>query len=171
MSSAGLASVAVAAGVSLGMRRPVTGSSHPSSEQVPCQVSRPGSEVASVVWPALQVPRTRTPFFGLLTAVDGKPQLEVHSCVRGVFDHVSPVHHRRHTMAQVLADLTPRLEKAAAAIRDAKVAYDLQVKLRDELVVQAVEEGMYQRAIAQAAGLKSSNSITRILAASHAEDD
>ena len=65
---------------------------------------------------------------------------------------------------QVLADLTPRLEKAAATARESEQAWRLDVELRDELVHQAANEGMHHRAIAKACGFKSPAAVTRILA-------
>lgn len=60
-----------AGGTSAGIRRALTRSSHPSVEHGPSQVSRPGSDSASVTWPAWHVPRTRTDrFLALLTGVD-----------------------------------------------------------------------------------------------------
>ena len=67
-------------------------------------------------------------------------------------------------MGQVLADLTPRLQRAAASAREAEQAWRLEVKLRDEIIEQAADEGMHHRAIAQACGFKSPAAVTRILA-------
>lgn len=66
-----LAALAGRAGVAggLGVRRPLTGSPHPSVAQTPSQVIRPGSLRASVTWPLAQVPRHRTRPFGLVTWV------------------------------------------------------------------------------------------------------
>lgn len=76
-SGAALASVALAAGVSLGTREARTSSPQPGSAQGPSQRTRPGTDIASVTCPALQVPRTLT--LRLATVLDGKGQVEVHS--------------------------------------------------------------------------------------------
>lgn len=65
---------------------------------------------------------------------------------------------------QVLEDMPTRLKKAADAARDSERAWRLDVQLRDELVVQAADEGMHHRAIAAACGFKSPGAVTRILA-------
>lgn len=65
----------------------------------------------------------------------------------------------------VLSDLTPRLEAAARAVKDAEVEYKLSLEQRDTLVVQAIDEGMTGRRVAQAAGVSQPH-IIRILARS-----
>lgn len=64
-------------------------------------------------------------------------------------------------MAQpVLTDMKPRLEAAARDVADARDAYKLSLKVRDELVIAAADHGMSQRAIANAAGV----SVSRVSA-------
>jgi len=82
------------AGVLAGTRRAFTPSSQPSWLQVPSHVSRPGFERASVVCPAAQVPRTRTPWLllGVLTRV---------SSPVGPGAHASEQHYTSDAKAQV----------------------------------------------------------------------
>lgn len=68
-------------------------------------------------------------------------------------------------MPEVLADLPARLKAAAADVADAKGAWEHALKLRDELVVQAVDEGMTQRQVAKLIGVHFGR-ITPILAGS-----
>lgn len=65
----------------------------------------------------------------------------------------------------VLADLTPRLEAAARAVKDAQVELALALEARNELIVQAVDEGMAQTKVAAAAQV-SQPQVVRVLAAS-----
>lgn len=58
--------------------------------------------------------------------------------------------------AEVVPDLLPRVRAAASATRDAQDAFDLEKRLRDQLIVKAVDAGISQRAIAEAAGLAKS---------------
>ena len=67
------------------------------------------------------------------------------------------------TSSEVRADLTPRLQAAGQAYRDAAEAARLLQLQRDGLIVQAVDEGMTQGAIARAVGLKSQSRIVAIL--------
>jgi len=70
------ASVALAAGVSVGMRAARTGCEHPSVAHDPSQRTLPGAETVSVTCPSRQVPRTRTrPFAFVATGVDANRQL------------------------------------------------------------------------------------------------
>lgn len=69
------------------------------------------------------------------------------------------------TQRVVLSDLTPRLEAAANAVKDAELEYRLALEQRDALVVQAVDEGMQQRRVAKAAGVSQPH-VIRILARS-----
>lgn len=64
---------------------------------------------------------------------------------------------------EVVPDLLPRIAKAAAAVRDADDAFRLAVRARDELIVEAVDEGITQRAVAERAKL-SKGRIIAILA-------
>jgi hypothetical protein len=73
-------------------------------------------------------------------------------------------------MPEVLVDLPTRIATAAATVRDAATSHRLAVQTRDELIVQAVDEGVPQRAIAAAAGFKSAAHITTILGKAHAVD-
>jgi len=59
----------VAAGASAGARLRCTGSAQPSCPHGPCCVVRPGALLASVRWPSVQVPRTRTVPRGLLLTI------------------------------------------------------------------------------------------------------
>lgn len=72
---------------------------------------------------------------------------------------------------QVLPDLTERLKKASQTARDAEAAWRLEVKLRDELIEQAADEGMHHRAIAAACGFKSPGAVTRVLAKPARDED
>lgn len=107
-----------------------------------------------MVWPAEHVPRTRTVLLGVLTRVDshrGRVSTEVDD--KGVFttiDEVSPV---STPVKPVLSDMKPRLEKAAAAVVDARDAYNAALEQRNELVLAAVDNGMSQRQVAKAAGV------------------
>lgn len=72
----------------------------------------------------------------------------------------------------VATDYRPRLEAAAAAVRDARGSLNLRIRQRNELVVEAHDAGgMSQREILKAAGLKSTGTITQILANSQPEED
>jgi hypothetical protein len=67
----------------------------------------------------------------------------------------------------VRTDLTPRLQAAAEAVAQAKQTLGLKLQHRNELIVQAVDEGMTQAAAAQAAKVHPST-VTAILAGSQA---
>jgi hypothetical protein len=54
---------------------------------------------------------------------------------------------------EVLPDLLPRIRRAAQESRDAADAATLRQRQRDELIVRAVDEGIPQRVVAEAAGL------------------
>jgi len=54
---------------------------------------------------------------------------------------------------EVVPDLLPRIERAAADARDAVDAAQLAQRLRDQLIVQAVDAGISQRHVAKAAGV------------------
>jgi predicted XRE-type DNA-binding protein len=55
---------------------------------------------------------------------------------------------------EVAQDLPTRLRAAATAVSDAKTAYDLRVRQRDQLVREAIDDhGMSQIAVAQLAGV------------------
>lgn len=57
-------------------------------------------------------------------------------------------------VTEVAKDLPTRLRAAAAAVTDAKGAYDLRVRQRDELIVEAIDDhGLSQIAVAQLAGV------------------
>lgn len=66
---------------------------------------------------------------------------------------------------QVLVGMVERLRHAGLGVSDSREAYDAARELRDGLVVQAVDEGMQQRAVAAAAGISQARVIA-ILAAS-----
>ena len=72
---------------------------------------------------------------------------------------------------EVAQDLPTRLRASAAAVRDAKKAYDLRVKQRDQLVREAIDEhGMSQIAVADLAGVVKGR-ISAILAKPDDEDE
>lgn len=73
-------------------------------------------------------------------------------------------------MVEVLTDMRPRLTAAAADVADAHDAYRASLELRDELVVRAVDEGMSQRAVAAAAGIRVGR-VSAILAGSQPQID
>lgn len=73
-------------------------------------------------------------------------------------------------MALVLTDLPARIKAAAADTRDAKEAYDLATEQRNRLIVEAVDGGMTQQAVAALAGVAKGR-ISAILAGSQADDD
>jgi predicted XRE-type DNA-binding protein len=55
---------------------------------------------------------------------------------------------------EVAQDLPSRLRKAAAAVGDAKGAYELRIRQRDQLVREAIDEhSMSQIAVADLAGV------------------
>lgn len=60
----------------------------------------------------------------------------------------------------VLTDMNPRLEAAAAAVKDSEEALAAAREQRDRLVVTAIDQGMSQRAVARAAGI----SVARVCA-------
>lgn len=72
--------------------------------------------------------------------------------------------------SQVLADLPARIKAAAEDVRDAKDAYDLALAQRDELIVDAIDQGMSQLKVADLAGVRKGR-ISAILANSQAGDD
>ena len=161
------------AGVSFGTRLACTGSSQPSAEQEPSQVTRLGADRASVVWPAEQVPRTRTPLrFLAVTAVDAKPQAEVHCYGRRVKRLVSHTHPGRHTpMAQLVAqDLPARIRAAVEDVDDTRDAYRLSLEVRDKLIVEAIDSGMTQKQVAAMAKVQKGR-ISAILSNSEADDE
>lgn len=71
----------------------------------------------------------------------------------------------------VLQDMTSRLQDAAAAAAAAHATYRARIRDRDQLIVQAVDEGMAHRPVADAVGFKGVARVTAILAASHDDDD
>lgn len=64
---------------------------------------------------------------------------------------------------EVLADMLPRLTAAAGDVADARTALELALLRRDELAAAAVDEGMRQKDVAAAIGVKPPHLI-RILA-------
>ena len=56
-------------------------------------------------------------------------------------------------VSTVLTDMSPRLVAAAGAVKDAREALADATEVRDQLVVQAIDQGMTQRAVATAAGV------------------
>lgn len=58
------------------------------------------------------------------------------------------------TVREVLADMRPRLEAAGRDVADARTALDLALTRRNELAVAAVDEGMAQKDVAAAIGVK-----------------
>lgn len=75
----------------------------------------------------------------------------------------------RGAPAVVAEGYPERLRKAAAAVTDARDAYQLALAQRDELVVAAVDlEGMSQGAVAELVGVRKGR-ISAILAGSQPE--
>lgn len=70
---------------------------------------------------------------------------------------------------QPVRDLTPRLERAAAAVRDAENSLRNEREIRRRLVVQAADEGMPHRAIARALG-GGTGLVSKILATPEPEE-
>jgi hypothetical protein len=70
----------------------------------------------------------------------------------------------------VLTDMKPRLEAAATAVASTRDAHQLQMRVRNQLVVAAVDHGMSQRAVARAAGMTVSR-VCAILVNSQGDDD
>jgi hypothetical protein len=70
----------------------------------------------------------------------------------------------------VLDDVVPRLNQARRAADDAEEAWRLKIRHRDQLVVQAVDQGCAQRAVADAAGVTVSR-VNAILANSQREHE
>lgn len=55
---------------------------------------------------------------------------------------------------ELLPDLLPRIRAASREVNDARDAYELAIRQRDELIVLAVDEaGISQREVALAAGV------------------
>jgi hypothetical protein len=54
---------------------------------------------------------------------------------------------------EVVPDLLPRITAAAHAVQDAEDAWHLRIRHRDQLVTSAVDSGVSQRSVAEAAGL------------------
>jgi len=72
---------------------------------------------------------------------------------------------------EVAQDLPTRLRKAAAAVVDARKAYELRLQQRDELIVEAIDEhDMSQIRVAELAGVAKGR-ISPILAKASAGDD
>jgi len=72
--------------------------------------------------------------------------------------------------AEVAHDLPSRLRAAAAAVTDAKKAWDLRIKQRNAIIVEAIDEhGMSQMAVADLAGVVKGR-ISAILANSDDDD-
>lgn len=69
-----------------------------------------------------------------------------------------------------VADFIPRLEAAAAAVRDADQAAKLRHRQRNLLVIEAVDAGVSQRAVARALGIAQTR-IIRILGTDPDVDD
>lgn len=74
-------------------------------------------------------------------------------------------------MPEVLADLPERLKTAAATSRDAATNARLAREARDALIVQAVDEGMSQKAVAELAGFAGPAAVTHVLRRSHEVED
>ena len=72
-------------------------------------------------------------------------------------------------VTEVRTDLGPRLVEAAARTRDANAAARASQELRDQLVEQAIDEGMSYGAVARLTGL-SRPRVIAILAASQKEN-
>ena len=68
----------------------------------------------------------------------------------------------RTTSRQVLVGMPERLRAAARAVGDTREAYDAARELRDALIVQAIDEGMQQNAVARAAGVSRSRVVAII---------
>jgi len=66
--------------------------------------------------------------------------------------------------------MRPRLEAAAAAVLDAREAYEARLEQRDALIVQAVDQGMSQGHVATAAGIRKGR-VSAILAGSQPDVD
>lgn len=74
-------------------------------------------------------------------------------------------------VTEVAKDLPARLRAAAAAVKDAKKAYELRLQQRDELIVEAIDEhDMSQIRVAELAGVAKGR-ISPILAKAGADDD
>jgi len=54
---------------------------------------------------------------------------------------------------EVLPDYLPRVSKLSRMVRDAEDAWRLLLRQRDEVIVDAVDNGISQRAVAAAAGM------------------
>jgi hypothetical protein len=68
-------------------------------------------------------------------------------------------------MASVtFSDMTVRLSTAGRNVRDAKEAWDAARESRDQLIVDAADQGMPQRAIAAATGLSQPRILAVLLA-------
>lgn len=67
--------------------------------------------------------------------------------------------------AEVVPDMLPRIHAAAVAVREAEEARTLRAAQRDALIVQAVDQGVSQRAVAAAAGLSRARIVGLLLAA------
>lgn len=73
--------------------------------------------------------------------------------------------------SEVAQDLPTRLRASAAAVKDAKKAYDLRVQQRDKLIREAIdEEGMSQIKVADLAGVVKGR-ISAILAKPDDDDE
>jgi hypothetical protein len=64
---------------------------------------------------------------------------------------------------EVLADMAPRIEAAAADVEDARTALELALERRNGLIVAAVDQGMAQNRAAALARIKGPH-VIRILA-------
>lgn len=69
-----------------------------------------------------------------------------------------------HAGRAVATDLGPRLRAAAAAVDDARQALLLELQLRDELIVRAVDEGMHVTAAGNLAGVTRGRAIAIVAA-------
>lgn len=69
---------------------------------------------------------------------------------------------------QVITDLVPRLNAARDAVRDAREVLAAELQKRDQLIVNAIDEGMAQRAVASHAGV-SGTRVVAVLAGSDPE--
>jgi hypothetical protein len=67
---------------------------------------------------------------------------------------------------EVRVDLLPRLQAVGREYADAKERTALLLRQRNELIVEAVDEGMHQRAIVRAVGLKAQSQVVAICASS-----
>lgn len=145
---------------SFGMRRQWTGLSsvQPSAWQTSCAVTRPLSAMVSTTCPSRQNPRTRTPAArGRVVVLEA-----MRVTLRRATIVTSTKREKATVMASVLApigdvqNIADRLKAVTVAHRDAQEVAERTAARWRQTIMEALDAGMTQLAVAQLAGVSRS---------------